>query len=84
VRFEGLIEEEAPHRVYDLRYGLAVGESLKAARHAVCPHEGARGEGEWDSQIKPANCTASTLRIRSPMVIPIHENAKLRTDSGLR
>ena len=35
----GLIEEEAAHRVDDLRYRLAVGERLEPPWHAVGLHE---------------------------------------------
>ncbi len=33
------------------------------------------------NQIKPADCTASTLRTRSPTVAPIQEKAKLKIKS---
>ena len=77
----GLVEEEAAHRIDDLRYRLAVGERLEPPWHAVGLHEALEARVSGNNQIKPANWTASTLRIRSAMVVPIHENAKLKSKS---
>src|SRR5829696_756099 len=48
VRAYGLAEQEAPHRVDDLRYRLVVGEGLQYPRHVVRHHERAGGEDQGE------------------------------------
>src|SRR5919112_4548284 len=48
VRAYGLVEQETPHRVDDLRYRLVVGEGLQYPRHVVRHHERAGGEDQGE------------------------------------